>query len=35
MGDMLATAGDDATAKLLDFKTGKIVYTATTPYSRK
>ena len=29
-GDMLASAADDKTAKLLNFKTGKIIYTGTT-----
>ena len=29
-GDMLATASSDKTAKLLDFKTGKLLYTGTT-----
>jgi len=28
-GDMIASASDDFTAKLLDFKTGKILHTDT------
>jgi len=29
-GDMIASASDDKTAKLLDFKTGKVLHTGTT-----
>ena len=29
-GDMLASASDDKTVKLLDFKTGKVLYTGNT-----
>lgn len=29
-GDMLASASSDKTAKVLDFKTGKVLYTGTT-----
>ena len=28
---MLASASDDGTAKLADFKTGKVILTGTTP----
>ncbi len=34
-GDMIASASDDKTAKLLDFKTGKILHTGTTPDGSK
>lgn len=30
LGDMLASASNDETVKLLDFKTGKVQYTGTT-----
>ncbi len=30
-GDMIASASHDQTAKLLDFKTGKVLHTGTTP----
>ncbi len=29
-GDMIASASDDKTAKLLDFKTGKVLHTGNT-----
>ena len=29
-GDMLATVSSDGTAKILDFKTGKVLYTGYT-----
>ena len=34
-GDMIATASDDTTAALLDFKTGKNLYTGNTSDRRK
>ena len=34
-GDMLATASSDMTAKVVDFKTGKVLYTGTTPDNGK
>ncbi len=30
-GDVLASASVDKTAKLLDFKTGKVLHTGTSP----
>lgn len=32
---MLATASDDKTAKVIEFKTGKVLFTGTTPDNSK
>ena len=34
-GDLLASASYDKTAKLLDFKTGKVIYTGDSPNDSK
>ena len=34
-GDMLASASADKTAKVVDFKTGKVIFSGTTPDSSK
>ena len=34
-GDMLASASDDRSSKVIDFKTGKVIASGTTPDGSK